>query len=101
MAAGNWDQVQRIFLAVVDRSREEQTRLLNEMCGANAVLRAEVESLLGSDSSTINLAASFNTAINKEAASLFDESRMVGARVGAYRLIREIGRGGMGSVYLA
>jgi hypothetical protein len=57
------------------------------MSGANAVLRAEVESLLGSDSGTMSLAASVNTAINKEAASLFDESRMVGARVGAYRLM--------------
>jgi serine/threonine protein kinase len=98
----NWDQVQRIFLAAVDLSPEEQTRVLDEMCGANALLRAEVESLLGSDSSrTAGLAASVNTAINTEATSLFDQSRIAGSRVGAYRLIREIGRGGMGSVYLA
>jgi serine/threonine protein kinase len=99
---GNWERVQRIFLAAVDLSPEDRTRLLDEMCGTDAALRAEVESLLGSDATgTGTLHAAVKAAIETEAAFLFEGSRIAGARVGAYRLIREIGRGGMGSVYLA
>src|SRR5215469_9339364 len=94
---GNWERVQRIFLAAVDLSQEERTLLLDEMCGADAALRAEVESLLGSDSTgTGKLGVAVKAAIKTEAAFLFHQSRIAGARVGAYRLIREIGRGGMG-----
>jgi serine/threonine protein kinase len=100
--ADNWDHVQQIFLAVADRSPAERASLLQEMCGGDAVLRAEVESLLRSDSATVTgLGTVFDRAIQTEAVSLFDESAAAGSRLGAYRLIREIGRGGMGSVFLA
>jgi serine/threonine protein kinase len=99
---GNWEQAQRIFLATVDVSTDERARLLDQMCGADAALRTEVESLLGFDSaSPVKLDVAVKAAIKIEAASLFDGPRIAGTRVGAYRLIREIGRGGMGSVFLA
>ncbi len=41
------------------------------------------------------------SAIGAEAEFLLSASNPVSARLGAYRVIRELGRGGMGSVYLA
>jgi hypothetical protein len=100
--ADNWDQVQQVFLAVADLPPSEQTAVLEEMCEGDPVLRTEVESLLRADTTSESVFASeFATAVKKEAASLLDGSRLEGSRIGPYRLIREIGRGGMGSVYLA
>lgn len=100
--AHKWDQVQQVFLAVADLPPSEQIARLQEMCHGDPLLRTEVESLLRADTTSESVFASgFTTAVKKEAASLLDGSRLEGLRIGPYRLIREIGRGGMGSVYLA
>lgn len=97
-----WDQVERVFLAVADLPPSERTALLGEMCEGDSVLRTEVESLLHADTNGGSaFASAFATAVKKEAAALLYPSRLEGSRIGPYRLIREIGRGGMGSVYLA
>ncbi|MGH7629761.1 MAG: protein kinase domain-containing protein, partial [Gemmatimonadales bacterium] len=57
-----------------------------------------VESLLRADRAGD---APLRSAIEVEAASLVEEAPLAGLRLGAYRVIREIGRGGMGAVYLA
>jgi eukaryotic-like serine/threonine-protein kinase len=103
MTSGDqWEQVQQIFLAVADLTPDKQAALLDEMCEGDTALRDEVESLLRADSTgEATFGAAVKTALKKEAASLLDGPRIEGSRLGAYRLIREIGRGGMGSVYLA
>ena len=98
MPADNWDRVQEIFLAAADLPSPEQSRFLDTACLGDAGLRAEVESLLRADSAG---EASLVAAIEAEAGSLLDEEPIVGLRLGAYRVIRQIGRGGMGAVYLA
>jgi hypothetical protein len=100
--ADKWDQVERVFLAVADLPPSQQAALLEEMCEGDLELRTEVESMLRADTTSESVFASvFATAVKKEAASFLDPSRLEGSRIGSYRLIHEIGRGGMGSVYLA
>src|SRR5579864_1751476 len=97
-----WDRVQHVFLAVADLPPGERTMRLEEMCRGDAVLLAEVESLLRAEfSGAPALAPALNAAIKTEAGSWLGGSRIEGSRLGAYRVIREIGRGGMGAVYLA
>ena len=81
-----------------DVAVEEQPRLLDSLCADDPELRAEVESLLASDCDSGTIIAE---AVQSEASLLLDLEPLAGKRVGAYRIVREIGRGGMGAVYLA
>jgi serine/threonine protein kinase len=92
----DWERVQELFLMTVELPVEEQTRFLHSM--RDDELRAEVESLLASDCDSGTVIAD---AVQGEAALLLDSEPLTGRRVGAYRIVREIGRGGMGAVYLA
>ena len=82
----------------VDLPVEERHGLLESLCAHDDELRADVESLLASDCDSGTVIAE---AVQSEASMLFDLEPLPGKRVGAYRIVREIGRGGMGAVFLA
>lgn len=89
-----------LFEQVVALSPDERDRVLAEACAADAPLRARIERMLRADRRPHRLldrnAAGF-------AAGFLDleHSGWIGRRVGPYHLLRELGRGGMGVVYLA
>jgi serine/threonine protein kinase len=98
MPGDNWNRIEEIFLEAADLPAPERAAFLERTCHGDAGLRAEVESLLRADDTG---PAMVEAAIESEAASMLQESSFAGARLGAYRVVHEIGRGGMGSVYLA
>jgi eukaryotic-like serine/threonine-protein kinase len=91
-----WDQVKELFTLALERDPEERRSFLRQACAGDDALRTEVESLL----SSFDGAATFLE--DSPAADLLTaQSRaIVGKRIGAYRIIREIGHGGMAVVYL-
>ena len=95
-----WDRMWEIFHDAVGRPDSERAAWLDEACGDDAELRAEVEALIESHERDDGLpdptafAAGF--AIDDELAAA-----SAGQEVGPYRIIREIGQGGMGAVYEA
>jgi serine/threonine protein kinase len=93
-----WDRVQAVFLSLADLSPEERAQQLDAACGADSELRREVESLLESDRAS---ARTISSAIGSETALMLGIGTPIGDRLGAYRVVKEIGRGGMGAVYLA
>ena len=89
------DKLTEIFNSALERGPEERQEFVRQACGDDQDLRVEIESLLrGYDSSFLeNPAASDFFALSSQA--------MVGRHLGAYQIVRELGRGGMALVFLA
>src|SRR5580704_6897379 len=100
LSTERWNRAQEIFWAAAELPLAEQAALVEEASGGDPEVRAEVESLLRHDRSG-NGDEAVVDAIGSEAAVLLQDSQILGARLGDYRVIREIGQGGMGTVYLA
>src|SRR5690606_463898 len=85
------------------RDRSEWPTLLEETCSQDPELRREVEALLGRMDAASGFLESPPTALAAAvvAEDREEETRQEGRRVGAWRLLDEIGRGGMGRVVLA
>jgi eukaryotic-like serine/threonine-protein kinase len=91
-----WDQVKELFALALERDPDERTSFLRQACAGDDSLRTEIESLL----SSFDGAATFLE--DCPAADLLSaQSRaLAGKKIGAYRVLREIGQGGMAVVYL-
>jgi len=90
-----WREVERLFARVVDLDPASRAAILDRE-GAGGAVRREVERLLTHDQgATGRIAAPIRTAIATTAPGAQRE------RIGPYRILRELGRGGMGAVFLA
>jgi eukaryotic-like serine/threonine-protein kinase len=93
-----------VLEAALELPEESRRAFLDRACAGDGELRAEVEDLLSADSDAgafldapVDLAAVSGPPGNAEK----DPDRLSGTTIGSYRLVREIGRGGMGVVYEA
>ncbi len=100
MTPERWARVETILAQALEREPGIRGAFLREACGDDQALREEVESLLSFDSAAEHVVAG---AVQQAAEMLELEASEVvqNGRIGVYRVIREIGRGGMGTVYLA
>ncbi|MEO8672980.1 MAG: serine/threonine-protein kinase [Tahibacter sp.] len=105
MDAETWRRARALFDDLADLPPAQWAQRLDAL-NLDAALRAEVLALLEADRVEM-----LHTAVENQApqmlADLADADRdaqhqgLAGQRVGAFRLLREIGRGGMGTVWLA
>lgn len=105
MTPERWHQVEEIFQAALDLKPGERELYVADACADDPTLRQEVESLLSQHESAGDLLEEpiyGRTGMNAlETLATDDVDPMIGRRLGAYRIEREIGRGGMGAVYEA
>ncbi len=96
MTSELWQQIQEILGEALEKSTADRMAFVADACGGNQELLKEVKSLLLSADD----AAKF---IEKPFVSLGEEGRdfAAGDTIGSFRIVREIGRGGMGVVYEA
>lgn len=101
MADKNWQKVRKIFDEALRQNPEERQNFVRHACGKNKTLLAEVESLLES----LDSAESFleQPAIAGVAGQILSENHQFteGQFLNHYQIIKQLGTGGMGEVYLA
>jgi serine/threonine protein kinase len=98
MTDERWRQIERLFIQAVECPESERQSFVDRECRGDDDLRRELESLLTFDNPDRRVMTI--PALSDITCSDDDGSDMAGRRVGAYRLVRLIGHGGMGSVYL-
>ena len=86
-------RVEAVFDGACELPEAERAAYLDGACGDDAALRAEVDSLLAH---LPGAGAALGRIVEANAGVAASERR-----IGAYRVIGELGRGGMGAVYLA
>lgn len=89
--------VESVFEAALEVGPADRAEWLVMRCGADERLRAEVAALLDAHHYRAGI---LETDIARAAGAALDGVAR-GRRIGPYRVIRELGRGGMGIVYLA
>lgn len=106
MDIATWQQVRKLFEEALALPVEQRAAFLDQACNSTAV-RAEVDALLLADGRPDSATLAME-ALAPDLIGAIDDARVAaerdlwtGARLGAWRLLREIGRGGMGAVYLA
>src|SRR5215469_5467512 len=96
-----WQLVDALFSEAVGLDPADRGRFLDEHCGSDHELRAEVESLLRSaDLAPEFLDQPILDAIRKVAEEA-QAALIPGTRIGQYLIISRVGVGGMGQVYVA
>jgi tRNA A-37 threonylcarbamoyl transferase component Bud32 len=101
MSPEQWTRLKDLFRVAIECDPAKRAAYLDEACADDTALRAEIESLLASHDHAENFIESPAFADAVKALTESPAETVAGRRVGSYRLIREIGRGGMGTVYLA
>ncbi|MGI8788905.1 MAG: protein kinase domain-containing protein [Pyrinomonadaceae bacterium] len=100
MANNGWEKAKRIFGDAIKIAPAERVRFLDEHCAGDADTRREVESLLAS----FDDAESFmeKPAVGEVAEVMRQNANLEsGKTFGHYEIVKQIGAGGMGEVYLA
>jgi eukaryotic-like serine/threonine-protein kinase len=98
LSGDRWEQVNQIVADALELdSRVARAALIAERCGTDNDLLREVESLLEQTTDSFeNFAESTTESLRRGMSTL-----AAAQRVGAYAIVRELGHGGMGAVYLA
>ena len=105
-----WQKIEEIFEVAVELPEDEREMYLDRECGGDLELRREIEQLISADISadkfieepilgSHTLANFLDEQVNDIENSV--PPHFLGRRIGAYRLVTELGRGGMGAVFLA
>jgi eukaryotic-like serine/threonine-protein kinase len=95
MTSERWGEIKSVLAGVLETDPNDRTATLDRLCRDDAELRREVEALLAYEEKAEVL---LNTVVAPGASLRTDPGPP--QTIGQYRVLRELGHGGMGVVYL-
>ncbi|MGE0884915.1 MAG: protein kinase [Blastocatellales bacterium] len=99
MTPERWRKIEEVFQTVVEQPQDQRQLMLTQYCEGDTELRREVEALLAENETDDFLRAPISDVAKSLPAS--PEDGFIGQKIGSYHVVKLLGQGGMGAVYLA
>ncbi|HLG13400.1 MAG TPA: protein kinase [Blastocatellia bacterium] len=101
MTPERWQQIEQVFQSALAREPEQRGAFLTDACAGDEALRDKVEAMLQAHEQAGSFLRAPVAEVAAELIAQEDARWAVGATIGPYQIVRQLGAGGMGDVYLA
>jgi serine/threonine protein kinase len=101
MTPERWQEVEEVLQAALDRAPVDRAAFLEQACAGDAGLQSEASSLVSAYESATEFIEEPALALDARVILGDQSSDHVGREIGPYKVIEQLGSGGMGEVYLA